>query len=535
MKLAPGSFPWLIRHEMRLAWREVASLVTFARPRLMIPLALLGVAIIHVLAVPLVNVLDPYLHGRGVSISALTTIIGATFTWMMAQGVFGLTRTLYNRTDLDLLLGSPLDAARIVAAKVMAIAVASLGSVSLLLVPVANTGAFLDGPHWLAVYPVLISLALLATALGLTVVVTLFFLIGPRRARLWSHFTAAGIAGIFVLGAQIVAMLPEHIRGNITSTVDAAIYHRSGAFGGFLGFIVAAAQADPFASVMLVVLAILIFALSVVGLGGRFAAANLAASGVEAGGAHHEARPPRAFRSGIARTLRMKEWRLLLRDPNFFAQLAMQIVYTIPIAVVLVRSEMLSLALSLGPTIVMIAAQVSGAIAWITVSGEDAPELIQSAPVSRTAVDAAKLGAVTLPVLAILGLPIAGLAIASPWSALVVLAFAAMAGTSTALINFWHPLPGNRRGMLRRHSQSKFIGLIEHGLAMLWAFAVVFALMGSTVVVGPLGLILLVLGLSRRLGPKLPGSDRNSAAAGACTWLANRHDGRRSLPVENRV
>lgn len=520
MRLSPGSFPWLIQHEMRLAWREVANLVALARPRLMIPLALLGLAVVHILAVPLVQVLDPYLHARGASISSLAAMIGATFTWMMAQGVFGLTRTLYNRTDLDLLLGSPLAASRIIAAKVMAIAVGSFGSVALLLLPVANTGAVIRGSHWLSIYPVLTALALVATALGLTVVVTLFLLVGPRRARLWSHFAAAGIAGLFVLGAQIVAMLPEHLRSAITTNVDVAFYNRSGVFGGFLGFIVAAVQADLFATVMLVSLAILIFALAIAGLGGRFAVANLAASGVDAGGAHQEARPPRAFRSGVARTLRMKEWRLLLRDPSFFAQLAMQIVYTIPIAVVLIRSEMLSLALSLGPTIVMIAAQVSGAIAWITVSGEDAPELIQSAPISRTAVDAAKLGAVTLPVLAILGLPIAGLAIASPMSALVVLAFAAMAGTSTALINFWHPLPGNRRGMLRRHSQSKLIGLIEHGLAMLWAFAVVFALMGSWVVVAPLVLILVVLGLSRRLGPKH--KDRAVVRPQAAPFLAGQ-------------
>lgn len=520
MRLSPGSFPWLIRHELRLAWREVASLVAFSRPRLMIPLAMLGIAIIHVLAVPLVRVLDPYLHVRDASISSLAVIIGATFTWMMAQGVFGLTRTLYNRTDLDLLLGSPLAVSRIIAAKVMAIAVGSFGSVALLLLPIANTGALIDGPHWLTIYPVLTALALVATALGLTVVVVLFFLAGPRRARLWSHFAAAGIAGLFVLGAQIVAMLPEQLRLSITTVVDTAIYQRSGVFGGFLGFLVGAVQADVFALVMLIVLSMLIFALAVVGLGERFAAANLAASGVEAGGTQHEARPPRAFRSGVARTLRMKEWRLLLRDPSFFAQLAMQIVYTIPIAVVLVRSEMLSLALSLGPTIVMIAAQVSGAIAWITMSGEDAPELIQSAPVSRRSVDTAKLGAVTLPVFAILAVPIAGLAIASPMSALVVLAFAAMAGTSTALVNFWHPLPGNRRGMLRRHSQSKLIGLIEHGLAMLWAFAVVFALMGSIVVAGPLALILIVLGLSRRLGPK--NQDRVAAQQQAAPVLSGQ-------------
>lgn len=64
-------------------------------------------------------------------------------------------------------------------------------------------------------------------------------------------------------------------------------------------------------------------------------------------------------------------------------------------------------------------------------------------------------------------------------------------------LNFWHPMPGNRRGMLRRHSQSKLVGLVEHGLAMLWAFAVVFALVGSPLALAPLGLAGAMLALAR--------------------------------------
>lgn len=510
----PGSFLWLVRHDLRLAWRGFAGMLADVRPAVLWPLLGLGIAAIHLTATPMIALLEPHLNGRGVSVASLAAIMGAVFTWMLAQGVFGLTRTLYHRADLDLLLGSPLPARRVMAAKAVAIAASSFGSVAVLALPIAHIGALLDGPHWLTLYPLLISFALLATAAGLALVVGLFFVTSIRRARLLAHLLGAGTAGVFVLGAQIIAMLPAAWRDAITAYVDQAIQNRTGGIGAILWVPVQTAQGDPIAAALLLSLATTTFALAVIALGDRFAVASLAAAGAETDGPVREARSSaKAFRTGVATNLRLKEWRLLVRDPSFFAQLGLQIVYTIPIAVVLVRSEMLSLALSLGPTIVMIAAQVSGSIAWITVSGEDAPELIASAPVTPSAVGWAKLTAVAGPVLLLLAVPLGGLAIVASWiDALTVLGFALAAATSTALLNFWHPMPGNRRGMLRRHSQSKLVAMLEHGLAMLWAFAVVLGLIGTSVVLVPLALVAALLVLSRRLGSRTGRSPSVSAA-----------------------
>ena len=119
-----------------------------------------------------------------------------------------------------------------------------------------------------------------------------------------------------------------------------------------------------------------------------------------------------AFGSGLGRTLRRKEWRLLCRDHSVFAQLSLQIIYTIPLAVVLLRGvDNIPLALAVAPAIVVIAAQISASLAWITVSGEDAPELIAAAPVLRQRVELAKVTAIGLPVLVILALPLIGLAL----------------------------------------------------------------------------------------------------------------------------
>jgi ABC-2 type transport system permease protein len=80
-----------------------------------------------------------------------------------------------------------------------------------------------------------------------------------------------------------------------------------------------------------------------------------------------------------------------------------------------------------------IAAQVAASLAWITVSGEDAPELIAAAPVSRAEVESAKIAAVGVPILVIVAPALLGLALVSGSIALLVTLFAAAAGLSTAL------------------------------------------------------------------------------------------------------
>jgi ABC-2 type transport system permease protein len=359
-------------------------------------------------------------------------------------------------------------------------------------------GAILGEPAWLAVYPALAALALLATALGLGLSIGLFFLVGPRRARIYAQLTGALIAGGFVLGAQAVALFPAPLRAGIAQWIEGAASGHGAGLDDFVFLPVHAMRGDVRALTLLVILAVALFALAVNVLAHRFAVATLAATGAPSGRAHESsASGGPQFRSGLARNLRRKEWRLLARDPSLFAQLGLQIIYTIPIAVVLLRSEALPIALALAPTIVVISAQVSASLAWLMVSGEDAPELMATAPVTAAEIDRAKLAAVGLPVLVIAALPLAGLALVSWPVAVLTALFAAFGAASTALLNFWHPMPGNRRGMLRRHSQSKLIALVEHALAISWAIAIVLALAASPVVVLPVALVVGILAAIR--------------------------------------
>lgn len=513
-KPAPGSFLSLLANDMRLNWRRFWDMLGGRPNRLTLALLAAGVGVMHLVAWPVVLLLAPQIRAPGAAHPGLVALVVSGATWMIAQSLFGTTRALYDRGDLDLLLGSPLPVRRVFAAKAASIAAGALGSLAFLVLPLANVGALVDGPSWLTIYPLLLALALIAAALGLGLSIGLFFLVGPRRARLYTQMTGAVIGGAFVLAAQVIAILPVPLRD------AASAWLQTGAPRAALSLPVEAARGDAGAAVCLLAFGAIAFAIAVLMLGPRFARASLAAAGAPSD-AGHGARSRRGavFRNGLARSLRRKEWRLLARDPGLFAQLGLQIVYTIPVAVVLLRSDSLPTVLALAPTIVVVAAQVAASLAWITVSGEDAPELIASAPVAPSAVDRAKLSAVALPVLVIVAGPLAGLALASWKAALITGVFAAAGAASTALLNFWHPMPGNRRGMLRRHSQSKLVGLIEHGLAILWAIAIVFALIGSWMTLVPVAMVAGVLAAAR--GRHLPVEQRTMRSRRSSATVTN--------------
>ena len=492
----PGSFLWLVAHDLRLNWRRFVDAFGAAAPSRALLVVAAGAVAVHALAWPLVPFLDPHMQGTQTGAESrllLGALIVCVASWMVAQGLFSATRTLYDRGDLDLLYGSPLATRRILAAKAVAIALSSLGSVALLALPVANAGAVRLGPHWLTVYPALAGVALLATALALGATILLFRALGPALARRYAHIAGALIGGAFVLGAQIVALLPDGMRLAITRALAPAAHDESGLAGRLLWLPVDAMLGEAWALVTLVVAGIGALGLAAAGLGDRFAEASLVATGASQPERRTGRARPLRFGDGPWRALRRKEWRLLVRDPSLFSQLGLQIVYTIPLAVVLVRSGSMPMTLALAPAIVVMAGQIAASLSWIAVSGEDAPELIASAPVPSRRVDLAKLSAIAVPVILVAGVPAAALALASPYAGALTLLFAAGASASTAVLNLWHPMPGNRRGMLRRHAQSKLMGLVEHLLAILWAMATVLAMVGTLIWPLPLALVVAVL------------------------------------------
>ncbi len=489
MKPASGSFMWLLAHDLRLSWRQLAAMFAGWSAPATIVAVTGGITGLHAIAWGLLSIraiVPEYFTPASLATAAIGVLL-----WMIAQGLLGGTRSLYERSDLDVLFASPLPAWKAVTSRALAITASSLAAVAPLLIPLANTGAYREGAAWLSLYPIMISMALAGTAVGFILAVGLFSVIGPRRARLVSQILAAIIAGAFVLGVQVAAILPR-----------AWMVKVSAAFGGVQRSLFdeqaplwiaaqAAAHGDAAALLGFTLASLIAFLLAVYTLSGTFARATLTAAGSADAAWKGKDRP---FRAGSHRALRTKEFRLLIRDHNLVAQIGLQIIYTLPIAVMLLRSPQdIPPAIALAPLIVVLAAQLAASLSWITVSGEDAPELIATAPVQPAQAASAKLSAIAVPVCVILAAPMLTLAMISTTAAAYTFCFGAAAAASTALLNLWHPMPGNRRGMLRRHSQSKVMAIAEHGLALLWAVAIVASFFESKVSMVPILLVGLIL------------------------------------------
>src|SRR5262249_37412371 len=139
------------------------------------------------------------------------------------------------------------------------------------------------------------------------------------------------------------------------------------------------------------------------------------------------------------RALRRKEWLLLRRDPWLVSQTLMQMLYLIPPALLLWRSfdggngayKLLV------PVLVMAAGQLAGGLPWLAISGEDAPDLVATAPVPARYIVRAKVEAV-LGVVAVVFAPLVGaLAFVSPWHAAVAGGGIVVATISATSVQLW--------------------------------------------------------------------------------------------------
>jgi hypothetical protein len=94
-------------------------------------------------------------------------------------------------------------------------------------------------------------------------------------------------------------------------------------------------------------------------------------------------------------------------------------------------------------------------------------------------------------------LPLTALAFAAPAAAAAAVICGLGACLSAALLMLWRQAPARRGMVLRRHSQSKLVALVEHWLSLCWAGATGMAALGEPAALAPIGLAALTLWLAR--------------------------------------
>jgi ABC-2 type transport system permease protein len=494
-----AAFSRFVQHDLRLSARGLASVFgSLSRRGLGILIALLF-ATLHVAAWPVAgwlidieNAPDGFVRLTAILAGGAALIV----PWIVGQSITDFTRMVFGRSDLELILSSPVDAHSLLAARALSIAIGAVASTGLLLAPVADVAALRGHPNWLALYPALVAAGLIGTGLGVILAMGLFLAVGPRRARLMSQIAATAVGASAVLGAQAVAMLPDRMRAVVVAAF-APPAHGASAVQNLLMTPARAAAGDPQAIAIWTAFGAIVFALACVLFGERFARAAVASSGAPANAAASTKGTSR-FGASVGAALRIKERRVVWRDPWLMSQLLLQAAYTTPLAVILWRGggPTGTVGVAFTPALVVSAAQLAGALSWIALSAEDAPDFLMTAPVSRAAIERAKISAIGQPIALILFFPLAALAFASLWAGFCALVFGAGAIASAALVNLWRQAPSRRGLVLRRHSQSKLVGMMEHLVSILWAVATTAAVIGSWATLVPLAAVAGVLALN---------------------------------------
>jgi ABC-2 type transport system permease protein len=472
---------WFARHEIRLAWREWLATMTGGRrgrKRAVIIGLLVFAALLHV---PAYAVIGRYATlEMPLDVSALIIITATIFlAWalILSQAIESVTRVFYARADLDLIISSPVALAQVFSVRLAAIALSVTTMAMLLATPFIDVLMFGGGLRWLAAYGVVVAIGLSAAAVAIAVTIMLFRTIGPSRTRLVAQILAAIIGAGFVIALQVAAILSYGTLSRFAVLTSDATMAFAPAPDSIVWWPARAALGDIEALLLLLACSLLLLGAVMTAFSGGFAdTAVRASTGAIVTRRNTHAR---AFRSGSRQqALRRKELMLLRRDPWLVSQSLMQLLYLVPPALMLWRSfSDSSVAIVLiTPVIVMAAGQLAGGLGWLTISGEDAPDLVATGPLAPSRLIRAKIEVVLLVIGMLFAPLVLVLMFASPQQAAITAAGVAIAAASATAIQLWFRVQARRSQFRRRQTSSRLATFAEAFSSIGWAATSALAL-----------------------------------------------------------
>ena len=481
---------WFARHELRLAWREWLAMMTGGRRRTRA--AVIGLVIFAALMhLPAWAVIGRYADLQApldkTSLIVMTSIVFLAWALMLSQAIESVTRVFYARADLDLIMSSPAKLTNVFSVRIAAIALTVTAMALLLSTPFVDVLVLGGGARWFSAFGVVTAVGLSAAAFAIAITIVLFRLIGPARTRLIAQILAAVIGAGFVIALQIAAILSYGTLSRFAVlTSDAAAAYAPGAHS-LLWWPAHASIGDSQALLLLLSTSLVLLGVVMAIFSRRFADTAISASAHAA--SSRQGKGARTFRGGSRqRALRRKEFLLLGRDPWLVSQTLMQLLYLVPPALFLWRSFSDSSAalVLISPVIVMAAGQLAGGLAWLTISGEDAADLVATAPLSPSRVTRAKIEVVMISIGVIFAPLVAALAFLEPLQAAITAAGVAIAAASATAIQLWFRVQAKRSQFRRRQTSSRIATFAEAFSSIGWAAtsALVLAIPVAAVVSG---------------------------------------------------
>ena len=503
----PGTLVWFARHELRLTWRDAVSMMTAGRPgrswKLAVGLAAFVVCM-HIVAFYALRRVGPAAFQHDLpTLIVVTGSILLSASAMLSQAMESVTRIFYTRSDLELILSSPAGVQRLFAVRMAAIAL-SVGVMSLFLI-----GPFIDvliwhyGLRWLSGYAIVFATSMTVTATAIVLTVALFRTIGPKRTRLAAQIAAALVGGVFIVGIQLVAMFSTGNMSRLAFLRSPFIAAHAPNADSAFWWPARAALGDISALGAVAIASAVLFIAVASFYASRFAGYTIQASSISQRRDHRDA-VPSVFRvRTVSATLRRKEILLLLRDPWLMSQSLTQLLYLVPPAILLVRNFAANgrIAIILAPILIMSAGQMAGGLAWLTISGEDAPDLVRTAPVPPSLILRTKIEAVGECIVFVFLPFVIAMALYSPGSAVIAALGIGASAMSSAMIQLWFRSQAKRSHFRRRHTSSRIATFAEAFSSITWAAAGAIAVAGSWIA-GIIALIAVgVLALVRSFSP----------------------------------
>ncbi len=501
----PGTAVWFAQHEWRLSWRDWVGMMSGGKPKRLrraIIAITIFVVFMHFVAYWMVGRFAAAAPDKA-TLVAITASALMSWLLMISQAMETTTRALYARSDLDLILASPAAAESVFAVRIVTVA----ASMALMALPLA--APFIDiliacgGWRWLGAYGLIVAMGAAATALAVGLSVTLFRVVGPKRTRFVAQVVAAVIGAAFVIGLQMAAILSSgSISRNALLQSQTLLAHLPDA-GSLVWWPARAALGDAVALLGILALSFALLAMTIALVAPRFGEYTVVAAGIETAGIVQQR--SRSFRRATPQqSLRLKEWMLLRRDPWLVSQTLMQMLYLIPPALLLWRSfdDGHGAYQLLVPVLVMAAGQLAGGLAWLAISGEDAPDLVASAPIPRGCVVRAKIEAVLGIVAAVFAPLVAVLAMVSPRHALITGLGIVVAAASATSIQLWFRTQAKRSQFRRRQVSSRLATFAEAFSSIGWAATAAVAAASLTLAIAPAVLALVVVGGTWLMSPR---------------------------------
>jgi ABC-2 type transport system permease protein len=472
MNLRPGSTRWLLRHEMRMFWyTSFAGSNQGKRSSAnwrVVGGALLVWFALHFGVFALLRAVGPAAgFSAGPFVVAVTAILLATFLFMLSSALKASVETLFDRGDMDLLLSSPLPSRSIFSVKLAGMAFGVAALYLFFLAPFAHVGLLLGQFRWLAIYPVLFAMAVLAASLAMLLTLAMVRVLGARRTRVVAQVVGALAGALLFLLSQAGNFLSQEDGPAASAMAQAMAAAQSLDAGSPLLLPARAALGQGRAVAIITALGLLV-ALLTVRLTHRFFVRGLQqAAGSER--ARTSTAPVRyRFDRSLTSVVMVKEWRLVWRDPHLVSQVLLQLLYLLPLCFIVFRKDALQLwAVAGGLT--MLCGSLSASLSWIILKAEDAPDLLQTAPASAATVRRAKLAAAVLPIFALVAIPLVWLLLRAPLAGCATLMTVCGATVGAALVNLWTRRPASRGEFKNRGNREIGSRMLELSNLLAWS------------------------------------------------------------------